>query len=210
MLSSLKKTLLPPGVFVTSRLIESFGPGWVRCHGPAEEPRPLLLSTSICLMDCGGLGRGPCLLPTIHTTYHTHLICLCNSVMFPSVHMTYIAFVHQGEGSSSVALLKVSSLSFTVKGFFLFVVSFSWSDVRSWDRGMCTDCNWALQNKLNWIDVVPLVIPTGCCFSCSAGSGSYSDVVGDIHWAVWAYDGVMSPNTRALDVPTFVGCPQQI
>jgi len=52
-------------------------------------PRPLLLSTSICLMDHGGLDRGPCLLPTIHTLCHTHWMCY-NSVMTPSVHMTSI------------------------------------------------------------------------------------------------------------------------
>jgi len=35
---------------------------------------PLLLSTSICLMDRGGLARGPCLLPTIHTlSYSLHV-----------------------------------------------------------------------------------------------------------------------------------------
>jgi len=37
--------------------------------------RPLLLSTSICLMDLGGLHRGICRLPTIHTLCHTHWLC---------------------------------------------------------------------------------------------------------------------------------------
>jgi len=44
--------------------------------------------------------------------------------------MTYIASVHPGEESSSVALLKGSSL----KSYFLFLGSFSSSDVRSWER----------------------------------------------------------------------------
>jgi len=33
---------------------------------PLQRLRPLLLSTSICLMDRGGLDRGICRLPTIH------------------------------------------------------------------------------------------------------------------------------------------------
>jgi len=42
------------------------------------------------------------------------------SVFFPSVHMASIASVHPGEGSSSVALLKVSSLFFPSEFFFYF------------------------------------------------------------------------------------------
>jgi len=74
-------------------------------------------------LDRGGLDRGPCLLPTIHTLCHIHCMCLCNSVMLPSGHMTSLASAHPAEGSSSVALLEVSSL---VKLFFpLFLGSFS-------------------------------------------------------------------------------------
>jgi len=51
--------------------------------------RPLLLSTSICLMDHGGLDRGPCLLPTIHTLCHTHWMCFYY-IMIPSGHITSI------------------------------------------------------------------------------------------------------------------------
>jgi len=71
-------TLLPPRGLCDSHLIGSIGPGWVWCHGPADNP-PLLLSASICLMDCGVLDRGPWL-PTIHTLCHTHWMC-CNSVI---------------------------------------------------------------------------------------------------------------------------------
>jgi len=61
-----------------------------------------------------------------------------------------------------------------------------------------------------------------CCCSDGAGSGSHSDVVGESPSCVslrvmlcinkiYIYDiNVMNPNTRALDVPTFVGCPQQV
>jgi len=44
------------------------------------------------------------------------LLCFNLYVMIPSVHMTSIAPVHPGEGSSSVALLKVSSLFSPMKG----------------------------------------------------------------------------------------------
>jgi len=67
----------------------------------------------ICLMDRGGLDRGICLLPTIHTLSDSLivlLLCFDLCIMIPSVHMTSIAPVHPGEGASSVALLKVSSL----------------------------------------------------------------------------------------------------
>jgi len=93
-------------------------------------PRPLLLSTSICLMDHRGLDHGPWLLWTIHTLCHTHWMCY-NSVLIPSLHMPSFASVHPGEESSSVALLKVSSLFSLWKSFFYFFGSFSWSDVRS-------------------------------------------------------------------------------
>jgi len=39
-------------------------------------------------------------------------------VMIPSGHMTSVACVHPGEGSSSVALLKVSSLFFPTERVF--------------------------------------------------------------------------------------------
>jgi len=40
---------------------------------------PLLLSTSICLMDNGGLDHGPWLLPSIHTlSYSLNVLLLCN------------------------------------------------------------------------------------------------------------------------------------
>jgi len=55
----------------------------------------------------------------IQNSCHSHWISLYNCVMIPSVHMTSLAYVHPGEGSSSVALLKVSSL-FPLKGFFFF------------------------------------------------------------------------------------------
>jgi len=82
---------------------------------PSLMPRPLLLSTSICLMDRGGPDRGPCRLPTIHTLCHTHWLCLCYSIMLPSIHMASIAYVHP------VALLKVASLVSPWKGFFYFL-----------------------------------------------------------------------------------------
>jgi len=72
----------------------------------------------------------------------------------------------RGEGSSSVALLKVSSLFSPVQVFFLFLRSFSWSDVRSWHRDVVcgqivkpSEANvsfvilgYSIQNKLNWIE----------------------------------------------------------
>jgi len=54
-------------------------------------------------------------------------------LVIPSVHMKSIASVRPGEGSSSVALLKVSSLFFPVKGFLLFLGVFP-DPMRSWDR----------------------------------------------------------------------------
>jgi len=63
-------------------------------------------------MDRGYLDRGPCLQLIIHNFCHIHCTCLCNFVMIHSGHMTSIAPVHPGEGSSSVALLNVSSLFF--------------------------------------------------------------------------------------------------
>jgi len=102
-------------------------------------PRPLLLSTSICLMDHGGLGRGPCLLPTIHTLCYVHWMC-CNSVMIPSLHMTSLASVHPGEGSSSVALLNISSLFSLWKGFFYFLGVFPDLMCGPWTGMSCRVC----------------------------------------------------------------------
>jgi len=52
------------------------GPGLLS-HWPCLLPLAMvllmpLLSSSFCFMDHGGLGRGPCLLPTIHTLCQTH------------------------------------------------------------------------------------------------------------------------------------------
>jgi len=82
------------------------------CHSPVGLC-PFLLSTSICRMDRGGLDPGICLLPTIHTLSYSLIVllvlCFNLCIMIPSVHMASITPVHPGEGSSSVALLKVSS-----------------------------------------------------------------------------------------------------
>jgi len=88
---------------------------------PTQVINKLLWSTAV-------LDHGPWLLRTIHTFCHIQWM-YCNSVMIPSGHMTCIAPVHPGEGSSSVALLKVSSL-FSLRKFLL-IGSFSWSDVRT-------------------------------------------------------------------------------
>jgi len=74
---------------------------------------------SICLMDRGGLDQGICVQPTIHTLLYSLIeLLLCfNLCMIPSVHITSITPVHPGEGSSSVAHLKVSSL-FLSEGLF--------------------------------------------------------------------------------------------
>jgi len=51
---------------------------------------------------------------------------------------------------------------FTMKGFFLFVGSVSWSDVRSWDRDviLCIDCKarwgkFVICDKINWTEWFP-------------------------------------------------------
>jgi len=111
----------------------------------------------------------------VHVYYEVFIqsiiLILCNSVH--SGHMTSIASVHPGEGSSSVALLKVFPF-FPQESFFLFPWSFSWSDVRSWDRDVvCVQIvkpseenlgYWAIQNKLNWIDLY---------YRIDQGSGTY-------------------------------------
>jgi len=55
-----------------------------------------------------------------------HMMCLCNSVMIPSVHMTSIASVHPGEGSSCCS----------PEGFFLIPC-----EVKGQGCCTCTDCN---------------------------------------------------------------------
>jgi len=92
------------------------------CRGPADVPRPFLISFSFSFMDCGDLDPGPCLLLVIRTFCHIHWMCW-NSVH--SGHMTSIASVHPGEGSSSVALLEGSSLVSLWKGSFYFGGLFS-------------------------------------------------------------------------------------
>jgi len=76
-------------------------------------PRPLLLSTSICLMDHE-------VWIVVHAYYqlfiHSVILIECVvTLMIPSGHMTS---VHHGEGSSSVALRKVPSLFSPVNRFF--------------------------------------------------------------------------------------------
>jgi len=94
--------------------------------------RPLLLSPSICLMDHGGLDRGPCLLPTIHTLCHTHWMC-CYSVMIPSVSMTSIVLSILARDPPLLLSWRFP-LFFPCERFFLSLGNFSWSDVRFWDR----------------------------------------------------------------------------
>jgi len=65
----------------------------------------------------------------------------------------HIIPVHPGEGSASVALLKVSSLFFPREGLF---GSFYWSDARFWDwdvymRHISNLWKWAIQ--INWIEL---------------------------------------------------------
>jgi len=62
--------------------------------------------------------------------------------MIPSGHMTSIAPVHPGEGSSSVALLKGSSLFSPCESFFsisceIFLIRW---EVKGQGCRMCTDC----------------------------------------------------------------------
>jgi len=77
-------------------------------------------------------------------------VYLCNDSFWS--HDIYSS-VDPGEGSSSVALLKVSYLLLTPERFFSISWEFSWSDVRSKVRGcpMCKDCK-ALWGKLVFCD----------------------------------------------------------
>jgi len=98
-------------------------------HGPVETPPtpPLYLH-----LPDGTWRSRSWNMPTTNYSYTLSnslivlLLCFNLSVMISSVHITSI--VHPGEGSSSVALLKGSSLFFPREGLF---GSFSWSDVRS-------------------------------------------------------------------------------
>jgi len=108
----------------------------------------------------GGLHRGPCLLPTIYTLCHTHWMCCYSNDSFWS-HDIYCS-VHPEQGSSSVALPKVSSLFSPVNyNFFLFLEFFLIRcEVKGQGCRMCTDCK-ALWGefvicdiglyKINWI-----------------------------------------------------------
>lgn len=54
-----------------------------------------------------------CAMNVMHSMHHIHSTeCVVTTVLLTSVHMTSIASVHPGRRSSSVALLKVSSLPF--------------------------------------------------------------------------------------------------
>jgi len=88
-----------------------------------------------------------------------HSVIFIECVMITSVLMTCIASVHPGEGSSSVALLKGSSLFSLWKVFLLFLGTSSWSDeVKGQGCRVCvqilkpSEANlWigAIYNKLN-------------------------------------------------------------
>jgi len=88
--------------------------------------------------------------PNNSSTAAITLIC-------PSGHMTSITPVHPGEGSSSVALLKGSSLFFPVKGCLGVVPDPMWGQ-RS-GMSMCPDCKalWDTfvncENGLYWIEL---------------------------------------------------------
>jgi len=83
--------------------------------------------------------------------------------MIPSGHMTSIASAHPGEGSSSVAVLKVSSPYFPCESFFSISWEFLliWCEVKGQGCRMCTDCKalWGKfvicdvgLYKINWIE----------------------------------------------------------
>jgi len=113
--------------------------------------RPLLLSTSICLIDHGGLDRGPWLLPTIHTLCHTHW-------------MWHIFFCPSWKGILLCCSPEGFFTFFPVKGF----ISIFWwfflirCEVKGQGCFMCTDCRalWGRflicdvgLYKINWIEL---------------------------------------------------------
>jgi len=56
----------------------------------------ILLSTSICLVDRGGLHRGICRLPTIHTLCHFHWMCLnSKSVLLVTWHLLHLSILER-------------------------------------------------------------------------------------------------------------------
>jgi len=119
--------------------------------------------------------------------------------MIPSGHMTSIAPVHPGEGSSSVLSWRVLTL-FAREGLF---GSLSWSDgtskvrddfvyrLKSTLRHMCNLWEWALQNKLNWItDVLPrFLLPRSSEVSAAAAL---------LWWLVTSWDSLGGPRAFAL------------
>jgi len=121
--------------------------------------RPLLLSTSICLMDHRGLDRGPCLLPTTHTLCHIHWMC-CNSVMIPSGHMTFILLSILERDPPLLLSWRFLSLFSLWKGCLGVFPDPVWGQ-RS-GMSMCTDCKalWGKcvirengLHKINWIEL---------------------------------------------------------
>jgi len=116
---------------------------------PLRRLRPLLLSTSICLMDRGGLDRGIWRLPTIHPLCHIHWM------YFNSKSVLLVTWPRLFCPSWRGILLCCSP-----EGFFTF---FPWRVVWGQRSGMsmCTDCkalrqicnlwNWAIQIK--WIEL---------------------------------------------------------
>jgi len=98
-------------------------------------------------------------MPNTNYSYTVIFIECILTLVCPSVHITSIASVHPGEGSSSIALLKVSSIFSLWKFFFYFLGVFP-DPMWGFGTGMsiCTDCK-ALRDKfaicengLNWID----------------------------------------------------------
>jgi len=139
-------------------VLHSIGPGWVWCHGPADVPRPLLLSTSICMMDCGSLDRGLLLMTNYshNLSYLLNVLQLCNDIY---------CFCPSGERDPPLLLSWRFLFPFfsPVKGFF----SISWEffltrcEVLGQGCRMYTDCK-ALWGKfvicdiglytINWIE----------------------------------------------------------
>jgi len=135
------------------------------CHGPAETPPtpPHYLH-----LPDGSSRSGLWNMPNTNYSYtlsyslNVLLRCFNLCIMIPSLHMASIASVHPGEGSSSVALLKVSSLFSpwrVVWEFFLMrcevlgqgclcvqIVKHSETNLKFVKMGYT--------NKLNWIELI--------------------------------------------------------